>query len=132
MIFLDSSYIKGLIIKRDSHYKFSNNIRPFLVNYAKAINITVLVEVLNALKKNNYRGSFEDIIHELCSLDVFDWLKLEDYKVAMEKFKFYNGAINFADCTILVSMEKYGITKIVTTDSGFSKIHGLHVISGFF
>ena len=106
MIFLDSSYIKGLIIKRDSHKGFSNNIRPFLVNDTKAINITVLVEVLNSLKKNNYHGSFERIIQELCSLDVFDWLTLDDYMAAVEKFKFYNGSINFADCTILVTMEK--------------------------
>ena len=93
-------------VKRDSHKGFSNNIRPFLVNDTKAINITVLVEVLNSLKKNNYHGSFERIIQELCSLDVFDWLTLDDYMAAVEKFKFYNGSINFADCTILVTMEK--------------------------
>ena len=64
MIFLDSSYIKGLIIKRDSHIMFSNNIRPPLKNETNAINVTVLVEVLNSLKKNNYHGIFEKIIHE--------------------------------------------------------------------
>ena len=131
MIFLDSSYIKGLLIKRDSHKEFSNNIKPFLVNETKAINITVLVEVLNSLKKNNYQGNVDKIIHD-CNLDVFDWLTLEDYKAAVEKFKFYGGAINFSDCTILVTMEKYGITRIVTTDSCFSKIKGLRVVSGVF
>jgi predicted nucleic acid-binding protein len=131
MIFLDSSYIKGLMIKRDPHKKFSNNIRPFLKNETKVINITVLVEVLNALKKNNFQGSINDIINQLLNLDIFDWLSVEDYKSAAE-FKYYNGSVNFADCTILVTMEKYGITKIVTTDSDFGKIRGIRRISGIF
>ena len=132
MIFLDSSYINGLIIKRDSHKDFSNNIRPLLKSETKAINITVFVEVLNSLRQNNYQGSFEEIVQELCNIDIFDWLTAEDYRAALEKFRFYNGSINFADCTILVTMEKYGITRIVTTDSDFAKIRGLHRISGDF
>ena len=129
MIFLDSSYIKGLIIKKDSYKEFSNNIRPLLKSETKVINITVIVEVLNSLKKNNYEGSIEEIIGELCNVDIVDWMTKEDYKAAMEKFKFYNGAINFADCTILVTMQKHGINKIVTTDSDFEKINGLNRIS---
>lgn len=46
-----------------------------------------------AFKKNNYRGSFVKIIHDLRSLDVFDWLTEDDYRAAVEKFKFYNGGI---------------------------------------
>lgn len=132
MIFLDSSYIKGLIIKKDSYKDFSNYIKPFLRNETKVINITVIVEVLNSLRKNNYKGNIEDIIGELCNVDILDLLSKDDYKKAMEKFRFYNGSINFADCTILVSMEKNGITRIVTTDSDFAKIKGLHRIGGDF
>ena len=68
----------------------------------------------------------------MLNLDIFDWLSVEDYKSAAEKFKCYNGSVNFADCTILVTMEKYGITKIVTTDSDFGKIRGIRRISGIF
>ena len=132
MIFLDSSYIKGLIIKKDSYKDFSYFIKPFLRNETKVINITVIVEVLNSLRKNNYKGNIEDIIGELCNVDILDLLSKDDYKKAMEKFRFYNGSINFADCTILVSMEKNGITRIVTTDSDFAKIKGLHRIGGDF
>lgn len=128
MIFLDSSYIKGLVIKRDSHKEFSNYISPYLKNETKVINITVVVEVLNALKKNNFRGNIKEIIIELCKVDILDWLTKEDYRLAMEKFRFYNGSINFSDCTILVSMEKYGITRIVTTDSDFDKVRGFERI----
>lgn len=132
MIFLDSFYLKGLIIKRDPYCDFSNSIKPFLKNETKVINITVVVEVLNALKKNNYHRNVEEIICQLFSRDILDWLSDEDYGAAIEKFKFYNGSINFADCTILVSVEKYGISKIVTTDSDFANIRGLQRIYGFF
>ena len=117
-----------MIIKRDSHKEFSNSIKPFLKKETKAINVTVFLEVLNALRRNNYQGDIDEIIQELCNLDVFDWLTCEDYRIALEKFRFYNGSVNFADCTILVTMEKYGITRIVTTDSDFAKIKGLRRI----
>lgn len=132
MIFLDTSYINGLILKKDSYKKFSNNINPFLRHEAKAANITVLVEVLNNLNPYNFQGDVNELVSKFFNLQIFDWLTLDYYKAAMEKFKFYNGSINFADCTILVTMEKHGITRIVTTDSGFSKIRGLRVISGVF
>ena len=131
MIFLDSSYIKSLIIKRDPYKDFSKNVEPILINETKVINVTVIVEVLNTLKRNNYKGSIEDIIGELCNVDIVDWLTKEDYKLALDKFKFYNGSINFADCTILVTMEKHKITRIVTTDSDFAKIKGIQKLGGF-
>ena len=77
------------MIKRDHHKEFSNNIKPFLKNETKVINITVFVEVLNALKKNNFQGSINDIINQLFNLDIFDWLSAEDYKSAAEKFRYY-------------------------------------------
>ena len=131
MIFLDTNYINGLIIKRDSHNAFSKNIRPFLAKEAKATNITVLVEVLNSLKVNNFNGNFDAIIAKLVNLDVFDYLSVEDYQKAMDLCKFYNFSINFSDCIILVSMEKHRINKIVTNDSDFDKIKGIQRIGGF-
>lgn len=131
MIFLDTNYINGLIIKKDSCNNFSKNIRPFLKNDAKATNITVLVEVLNSLKKNNFNGSFDVIVNELTNLDIFGYLSFEDYQKAMDLCKFYNFSINFSDCTILVSMEKHKINKIVTNDSDFDKIKGIQRIGGF-
>lgn len=131
MIFLDTNYINGLIIKRDSYNESSKNIKPFLVNETKATNITVLVEVLNSLKVNNFYGDFDEIIHELLDMDVFDYLSAEDYRKAIDLQRFYNFSINFADCTILISMQKHGITKIVTADSDFDKIKGIRRIYGF-
>jgi hypothetical protein len=132
LIFLDTSYINGLILKKDSYNNFSSNLKPILKSETKATNITVLVEVLNSIKFNNFDGNINEIIHQLLHLDIFDYLTAEDYKKAMDLFKYYNFSINFADCTILVSMQKYGINKIVTSDSDFAKINGIRVISGFF
>ena len=66
-----------------------------------------------------------------CIWMVFDYLSIEDYRKAMRLYKFYNFSINFSDCTILVSMQKHGISKIITTDSDFDKIRGIQRISGF-
>lgn len=131
MIFLDTTYINGLIIKKDQYKKSSLNIKPFLDKEAKATNITVLVEVLNSLKRNNFSGNFKDIVAELLNVQVFDFLSEEDYKNAMDLFRFYNHSINFADCTILISMQKHGITRIATFDSDFDKIQWINRIYGF-
>ena len=131
MIFLDTSYINGLIIRNDSYENFSENIRPILQKEAKVTNVIVLVEVLNSLKPNNFNGDINDIIFYLLNLDIFDWLSTEDYKSAMELFKYYGGSINYAHCTILQSMQKHGITKIVSFDSDFDKVKGIQRIGGF-
>ena len=62
MIFLDTSYINGLVIRNDSYENFSENIRPILQKEAKVTNVIVLVEVLNSLKPNNFNGDINDII----------------------------------------------------------------------
>lgn len=132
MIFLDTTYINGLILKKDSCNRFSNRIKPYLKHETKATNITVLVEVLNSITPLNFQGDINELISRLLNLQIFDYLTAEDYMAALDKFKYCNGAINFSDCTILVSMENYGITRIVTADLDFSKIDNLRVVSGFF
>lgn len=59
MIFLDTSYINGLILKRDSYNNFSSSIKPFLNHETKATNITVLVEVLNSITPTNFQGMWK-------------------------------------------------------------------------
>lgn len=110
---------------------FSQSVKEFLKNESKATNITVLVEVLNSLKPYNFIGDVDEVIRQLINLDVFDFLSSEDYQKAMELCKFYNFSINFSDCTILVSMQKHGISRIVTNDSDFDKIKGIKRIGGF-
>lgn len=131
MIFLDTSYINGLILRRDSYKNYSECIRPILEKEAKVTNITVLVEVLNSIKPNNFKGNIREIIFHLLNLDEFDGLSADDYKSAMVLFRYYGGSVNYADCTILQSMQKYGITRIASFDSDFDKIKGIQRIGRF-
>ena len=130
MIFLDTSYINGLILKNDSYQEISNQLRYFLKNETKATNITVLVEVLNSINQNNFQGSIEDLINHLLDFQVFDFLTVSDYESARVLFNYYNRSIDFSDCTILQSMQNHGITRIASFD--FDKIRGIQRISGFF
>ncbi|MBR6993841.1 type II toxin-antitoxin system VapC family toxin [Methanobrevibacter sp.] len=131
MIFLDTSYINGLILKNDSHSVDSGNIEPYLENESKATNITVLVEVLNSLTNYNFFGNIDDLLSYLFNFEILDCLTSHDYNSAMLLFKYYNGSINFSDCTILQSMQKFGITRIASFDSDFDKIKGIQRIGGF-
>ena len=132
MIFLDTSYINGLILTNDVHSSFSRNIKQSLEKEAKVINITVLLEVFNSVNRYNFFGNLDDLRNCLLNLNVFDFLTDEDYIKAFELFKFYNKSINFADCTILQTMQNYGITRIASFDSDFDKIKGIRRISEFY
>ena len=131
MIFLDTTYINGLILKNDVHSSLSRNVEPFLERETKVTNITVLVEVLNSVNKYNFFGNLDDLRNNLLCLNIFDFLTANDYQNAFGLFKYYNKSINFADCTILQSMQNHGITKIVSFDGDFDKVKGIERISGF-
>lgn len=124
MIFLDSSYIKGLILKNDNYNHLSKKIKPYLENEVKVINSTVLIEVLNSIKQNNYDKNVTNLLYCLLDLDLFDFLIVADYEDSMKWFEYYNKSINFADCTIINSMKNHRITRIASFDSDFDKIKG--------
>ncbi|MBE6496944.1 MAG: type II toxin-antitoxin system VapC family toxin [Methanobrevibacter sp.] len=132
MIFLDTSYINGLILNNDNYASLSRSMRPFLKNERKVTNITVLLEVLNSINKYNFFGDLEYLKNQLINLNVFDFLTCEDYESAFELFKFYNKSLNFADCTILQTMQNHGISRIASFDSDFDKIKGIERIYGFY
>lgn len=77
MIFLDSSYIKGLILKNDDYNHFSKRVKPYLKHETKVINTTVLVEVLNSIKQNNYDNDVNELLSCLENLDVYDFLAMK-------------------------------------------------------
>lgn len=131
MIFLDTTYINGLIINNDVHATSSRKIKPFLEKEVKVTNITVLLEVLNSVNKYNFFGDLDDLRDQLLNLNIFDFLTVEDYEEAFGLFKYYNKSINFADCTILQTMQNYRISRIASFDSDFDKIKGIERICEF-
>lgn len=128
MIFLDSSYIKALVLKNDRYNHHAKKIKPFLKNEAKVINLTVLVEVLNSIKQKNFEYDVEELYAELLNLDVFDFLLFSDYDKSLDLFDYFGKTINFADCTIINTMFKYQISRIASFDSDFDKIKGFERI----
>ena len=132
MIFLVTSYINGLILNKDTYASLSRSMKPILEEETKVTNITVLLEVLNSVDKYNFLGDLEDLKNQLLNLNIFDFLTDEDYERAFELFKFYNRSLNFADCTIVQTMQNHGITRSASFDSDFDKIKGIESVYGFY
>ncbi len=127
MIFLDSSYLIALMLKQDRNYKKASDLKTTIFNERIIINNTVLSEVLNSFNKYNSLN-LEHNVNNMFKFDI-DYLTEDDYKKALTYYRYYNTAINFSDCTILVTMNKYNTDKIVNFDSDFNKIKGIINIS---
>ena len=126
MIFVDTSFLLSLLLKSDvNHYKALE--LSDTINENKMINSTVLTETFNAF--NGVGGktgvSLYDNFKEMFDID---FLTLQDYDDAMDIYLAYDSSINFSDCIILKTMQKFNLSKIATFDSDFKKIKGLDII----
>lgn len=124
MIFLDSTYLIGLILKNDSLYYKSHLLKSYLDDENKIINNTVFNEVLNSVTSNNSNYDLNHIKKLLLSFNI-DFLTLDDYLDSFDIFEYYNFSVNFSDCTILNTMQNYNINQIASFDSDFDKIKGV-------
>ena len=124
MIFLDSTYLIGLILKNDSLYYKSHILKPYLDDENKIINNTVFNEVLNSVTSNNSHYDLNHIKKLLLSFNI-DFLTSDDYLDSFDIFEYYNFSVNFSDCTILNTMQNYNINQIASFDSDFDKIKGV-------
>lgn len=127
MIFLDTTYIIGLIIKKDNYTSKSLEIEPLIEHEKKIINNTVFNEVLNSLTATNSEYNLDSLTDLLLSYQI-DFLTSDDYVDAVDLFKYYNHTINFSDCTILKTMQDNKVDTIVSFDSDFDKIKGINRI----
>lgn len=129
MLFLDSTFLIGLILKSDPYYTRSHKLRKVIEKEKILINNTVLTEVLNSLKvinnRPNYEPKLENIFKFLFNDVEIEYLTMEDYIEARNIFKNYNQAINYSDCTILKTMQNHSVNKIISFDSDFDKINGI-------
>lgn len=124
MIFLDSTYLIGLILKNDSLYYKSHLLKPYLDDENKIINNAVFNEVLNSVTSNNSHYDLNHIKKLLLSFNI-DFLTSDDYLDSFDIFEYYNFSVNFSDCTILNTMQNYNINQIASFDSDFDKIKGV-------
>lgn len=128
MIFLDSSYLIGLIIDNDQHHLKATELKPFLKHEKKIINNTVLVETLNSINRTNHTLETESIINSILKIDKIDFLTKKEYFKSLELFNYYNQGINYSDCTMLYTMQANNINKIVSFDNDFDKVNGINRI----
>lgn len=124
MIFLDSTYLIGLILKNDYLYYKSHLLKSYLDDENKIINNTVFNEVLNSVTSNNSHYDLNHIKKLLLSFNI-DFLTSDDYLDSFDIFEYYNFSVNFSDCTILNTMQNYNINQIASFDSDFDKIKGV-------
>lgn len=128
MIFLDSSYLIGLIIDNDQHHLKATELKPFLKHEKKIINNTVLVETLNSINRTNHTLETESIINSILKIDKIDFLTKKEYFKSLELFNYYNQDINYSDCTMLYTMQANNVNKIVSFDNDFDKVNGINRI----
>lgn len=128
MIFLDSSYLIGLIIDNDQHHLKATEFKPFLKHEKKIINNTVLVETLNSINRTNHTLETESIINSILKIDKIDFLTKKEYFKSLELFNYYNQGINYSDCTMLYTMQANNVNKIVSFDNDFDKVNGINRI----
>jgi hypothetical protein len=128
MIFLDSSYLIGLIIDNDQHHTKAIELKPYLKNEKKLINNTVLVETLNSIKRTNHSIDTDKIVNSILKLDHIEFLTKEGYFKSLNLFNYYNQSINYSDCTMLYTMQQYSLNTIVSFDSDFDKVSTINRI----
>ena len=125
MIFVDTNFIISLINTKEKQHKSASRLLPYLEEETTIINSTVLVEVLNRLKKREYSQIRDNVIDLLYSMDYIHFLSPEDYNISLDYCKNYDFAVNYSDCTILKTIIDYNVDTIVSFDTDFDKIKGI-------
>ena len=121
MLFIDTCYLLSLINVMEKNHEKAIQLLEYIDEEETLINSTVLLEMLNRLKKKGYEKHRNTIIDLLYGMDNIHYLTTEDYNNALDICKKYGFSINFSDCTILESMKQYNINSIVSFDSDFDK-----------
>ena len=120
-----SSYFIHLLRKDKPNHKAAIKVDETLKFEHKLINDVVIMEVMNAVKRN-YKINSNELLNKLLSLDEVHFLTEKDYMDANILFNWYGQSINFKDCLILKTMQDYDVRKIVSFDSDFDKVKGLN------
>ncbi|MGL6298733.1 MAG: type II toxin-antitoxin system VapC family toxin [Methanobacteriaceae archaeon] len=116
MIFLETSFLIGLYVKKDKHHKKAVEIEEKIRDEKKIINKMIIYEVLTVLRKKNVKT--EDIkkyYNNLISLVVLD--DTPYHNKALENC--LNNQVGFFDNLHYIHMQNKGINKIASFDKDF-------------
>ena len=126
VLFIDSCYIIALMNVKAKKHDESLKLLEYIDNERTLINSTVILEIFNNLKKKRYEAKRLDIIDLIYSMDKIHYLDVLEYNNALDLCKYYNFSVNYGDCTIIQSMEKYNVNNIVSFDNDFDKVKGIN------
>lgn len=125
MLFIDTCYLLSLINVMETNHEKAVKLLEYIDEEETLINSTVLIEMLNRLKKKRYEKYRNTIIDLIYNMDNIHYLTTEDYNKSLKTCKNYDFSINFSDCTILESMKQFNVTHIVSFDSDFDKANNI-------
>ena len=125
MLFIDTCYLLSLINVMETNHEKAVKLLEYIDEEETLINSTVLIEMLNRLKKKRYEKYRNTIIDLIYNMDNIHYLTTEDYNKSLKTSKNYDFSINFSDCTILESMKQFNVTHIVSFDSDFDKANNI-------
>lgn len=128
MLFIDTCYLLSLINEKAKNHEDAKKLSQYIDEEETLINSTVLLEMLNRLKKERYTKYRNKVINLLYNMDNIHYLKMDDYDNALSTCKYYSFNVNYSDCTILETMKQFNVTDIVSYDSDFDKINGIRRI----
>ena len=97
-------------------------------NESTLINSTVILEILNNLNKKRYENVRQEVLNLLYQMDNIHYLTEEDYNNSLNLCKHYNFSVNYSDCTIIKTMEKYNVNIVLSFDGDFDKVNGINRI----
>lgn len=128
MIFVDTCYLIALINTKARKHQEAIKLLEIIEDESTLINSTTLLEMMNNLNKKRYEAVREETIELLHNMDHIDFISEKDFQEAYELWKYYNHSVNFSDCTIVKTMEKYNVNNILSFDGDFDKIKGINRI----
>lgn len=128
MIFVDTCYLIALMNDKAKKHQEALILLDLIENESTLINSTVLVEMMNNLNKKRYESKRQNIIDLLYGMDNIYYLNEQDYNDSFKLWKQYNFSVDFSDCTIVHTMQKYNISNILSFDGDFDKIKGINMI----
>ena len=123
--FNDTCYLLSLINVMEKNHDKAVKLLEYIDEEETLINSTVLLEMLNRLKKKRYEKYRDTIINLIYNIDNIHYLTPEDYNNSLNTCKYYDFNINFSDCTIIESMKRFNVTHIVSFDSDFDKANDI-------
>jgi predicted nucleic acid-binding protein len=125
LIFVDTSFIIGLINTKDQWHNKAMKIAQKIEKEKKVVSNVIIIEVLNGLGKFDEGRLGEKIYRVIKDNFVIYEENRQIYDAALKTHLKYKGKIGYADCIIIEVMKDLEINNIISFDSHFDGKEGI-------